>query len=250
MTIDFANLGRVSQRLPQPVRTGLNTDIRLSIYGDQIVKLLGTGKHTLADEGSYFCTTNPTIGTALAYGVITAFSDTAALFILANSSNDSDQGLVRVYPDYLRIIPTVAPASATSGQFAIKLDSAIRAPTANNVALTIANPNMDISQQSASAARAWAASGGTATVPAASAVARTVSRGVIRSVIPAIGDELVIAFGQADIAGGVSGANARVVCQAPPCVLGPQDTMVVYVWFPANATTALSFEMEAGWWER
>lgn len=250
MSIDFSNLARVSRRLPQPARNGDSTDMRATIYGDQIVAPIGNARHTLADEGSYFCATNPTIGTGLAYGVITAFSDTAALLVVGNGASDNDMEAPRLYMDYVRIIPTVAPASATSGQFAIKLDNVSRVPSANNATLSPVSPNMDISQPAGTVAKVWAASGGTATVPASGAYARTVGRGAIRSVIPAVWDDLVIAFGMGDISSGVSGANARVVSQAVPVVLGPQDYMVLYVWFPSNATTALSYELEMGWWER
>ena len=50
--------------------------------------------------------------------------------------------------------------------------------------------------------------------------------------------------------GGRSGVPGRRVSCIPPVILGPNSALTVYAWFPGNATTGLSFELEMGWWER
>lgn len=249
MALDLVFTGEISRTQPQAgIDHTESGAMRMSRYDEPYMLQSMSSKHVVADEGAYFTGMNGTIGTGLAYGVITAHSDTASMFILHNNSALGDPMAKRVYLDYIKIVPTVAPASATSGQYALRIDSTTRAPTANSVQITPYNPNMDSS--SPTVARLWAASGGTLTTPASSGAVRNVARGCIRSVIPAIGDELVIACGVQDIPGGVSGANARVVSNAAPIILGPQQYLQVSVWFPANAVTALSYEFDMGWWER
>src|SRR5438874_5122085 len=70
-----------------------------------------TSKHTISDEGSYFVLTNPTPGTAVASAVNASSDFTKSLFIFKNTA---PVGGLRCYLDYLKILPTVAPASATS----------------------------------------------------------------------------------------------------------------------------------------
>ena len=75
----------------------------------------------------------------------------------------------------------------------------------------------------------------------------------LRSVV---GEEMVLVCGSTDPGSypGLTAAEAvcpgrRVSC-IPPVILGPNSAMTVYAWFPGNATTGLSFELEMGWWER
>ena len=197
---------------------------------------------TLADEGSYFVATNATPGTAVNYAIQTAFSDTVAAFSMRNA--DGVNGL-RITPDYIRLICGVAPASATAGQFAFKSDATVRgsAGTTN----VPQNPNADVGQGSVMDLRY------TPTVAAASAAARLLSRGVLRGSIPIVNDEFLFVFGSVEKSSSASlaAANAqRMVIPMPPIVIGPQQTGLLHLWFPANAVTAAAFEWEVGWWER
>jgi len=53
-------------------------------------------KHLLADEGSYFIATNPTPGTALAYNIQAAFSDTVPLFYVQNNGSKANPFGIRM----------------------------------------------------------------------------------------------------------------------------------------------------------
>ena len=86
-----------------------------------------------------------------------------------------------------------------------------------------------------------------------SSSARQVGRGQLRSVIPAVGDEFMFTFGATESAGQAiisTAAAIRQTVQCAPIILGPQQFASLGLWFPGNATTAGSFEVEAGWWER
>src|SRR5712691_6449457 len=109
-------------------------------------------KQILADEGNYFVATNPTPGTAIAFAVNAAVSETAGYF-LSIKNNDPANGK-RIYPDYSRLICAVAPVSATAGDMFIKLDSA--GFTSGGSAITAVNPNYDSAATSISQINAGA----------------------------------------------------------------------------------------------
>jgi hypothetical protein len=78
------------------------TNVRGGRYGEQYVLPLISTKHLLADEGSYFIATNPTPGTALAYNVQAAFSDTVPLLYIQNNDSKANPLAKRMYLDYIK----------------------------------------------------------------------------------------------------------------------------------------------------
>jgi len=238
-----------TKRPPQPdaVNPALQ---RFDRYGAIYVSNVVPSKHVLAEEGSYFYATNPTIDTQVTYGIIAAFSDTAAAFALFNKDVAGGKS---IYPDFVRIAFTgtapVVPASAIGAKMAVRIDPASRAPTANFATLTQVNSNgLDLT---GSIASVQAFSAGTMTVPASGPSVRTVARAWLRHVIPVTQDELICIFGSLEAGGGVVGATAgRVVSAANPVVIGPQEWGLFHIYFPSNATTAAAFEYDLGWFER
>ncbi len=251
---DTNEIGRVSRALPQATPDGQPSIQRLGRYGGNMVENVIPTKHTLADEGSYFVSTNPTPGTALAYNVQASFSDTVPFIYIFNKSLPGDAANKRIFLDYIKLICTVAPASGTNAQFAAKSDSIARALTTNNtIAITPVNPNSDIGASSIATVNAQNSATASA-IAAASAGARTVARGSVGS-IPIINDELVFIFGSM-VDGAYPGSTAaqtiasRKVSVCPPLIIGPQQSLTAHLWFASNATTGLSYEFEMGHWER
>jgi hypothetical protein len=249
---DVNPTGRVSRVLPQ-----VNQDLslvqnqRLSRYGEPYVQSLVPTKHILADEGQYFVVTNPTIGTGVAQALLTSFTNTSALFVIKN--NDAPGGK-RIYFDYMRLLLTAAPAAGVSLEFALQLDSASRAPTAGNVAVTPVNVNSD--STAASVANVQAFNAAALTVPAPGSTARTVGRCRIPTGINVVGDEYVLQCG-VDCPGSSSPLTAiratqpaRLIAGSAPIVIGPQQSLVIYRWALTETTTAPSYEYELGYWER
>lgn len=235
--------GSVRRAKPALLLDGAESPVRLGRYGETISSSLFPGKQALADEGSCFVATNPTPGTALAFAVNATYDATKSLIAIRNLDS---VGSRRVYLDYIKLIPTVAPASATSAHFALWLDSGNKY-TSGGTAITPVNVNADDTAQSVSSV--ILASGGATLVT--TAAARLVARGVLRSVIPAVHDELVIAAG-ADAGAATSSATAagRNVSVVPSVVIPPQGCLLVNVWFPSNAVTGLSYEAEVSLFER
>lgn len=231
---------KTQRALPTANADGSQTQIRGGRYGEQHVLPIGNGVYPLAEEGSYYKAMNPTIGTAITYPVTAAFSATAGCAFLIRNTSASSTG-PNIYLDYVRFTITVAPASSTSAQFAIVLDPANRY-TSGGTSLTPTSPNLSITPASVASVNV-----GTLTTTAASGSARNTSRGSFKAAIPVVGDSFTLNFGAVDAVASNSGTQ-----QGGPVVLGPNanHSMLVHLWFPANATTGASFEVDAGWWER
>jgi hypothetical protein len=214
-------------------------------------------KHVLADEGSYFVTTNPTPQTVLAYGAAgtqAAFSDTVPFMQLINTGNPGDPAAPLVWFDYLKLIQIggTAPATTTSVGFAIKVDNGFRAATAGTpVTATPVSPNMNLATAQP-AARLVYFTGAVATIPAASAAARLVARGTLKGGPTLVLDEYTISAGAVDGTpmGGYLTAVAAYNTRVPPIGIGPGQSMTIHLFFPGGATNPFSYEFELGHWER
>lgn len=253
MSIDFSNLARVSRLAPQRQADANEVEMRCDPYGNQAVNVFLGTKHNLTDEGCYVVATTPTPGTAVAYGssgTQTSFSDTTGFVVWYNGAQATLDNAPRMYLDYLRILVSgTVPASSTSTQFAIKIDSISRAPTAN--ATQITPVNLLLATPNATYGKFWVPSAGVPTVPASGPNARLVSRGTLRTGISVTLEEYELRFGTVDgVAGGVQSAAGKFVNTAPPVVLGPGESAVLFLWQPSGATNALSCEIETAWIER
>jgi hypothetical protein len=249
--MDISIKGVVHRARPDANPEYTDEEIRLTKYGEAMVASVCPTSHIMADEGSFFTAYSPTPGTGLAFAITAAASDTAGNFLLIkNNDNVSDSpNNKRIYLSYIKLICTVAPVTATAGQFKMNCDGFLTARyTSGGTVLTPQNLNMDLSSSSISQVYA-----GALTTVALSNSARQVGRGVLRTVIPAVNDEYIFHFGSVDWEANQSLATATAIRESIPCppiILGPQQSFTLGLWFPGNATTAGSFEVECGWWER
>lgn len=205
-------------------------------------------RQVLADLGKYFTATNATPGTGVNHVVSAAYSATVSAFTLRNGGA---VGAPQIYLDYIRLVVTQAPASATSAQFATFLDSTLRGSAGTVLSGNCASLNQETNQATTSVADLRY----TPTTAAAGANAYQHGRGAIRSVIPVVNDEFLFVFGAADAPGsvGIAGTTAiRTVIPCAPVILGAatNQTFLLHLWFPGNATTPAAFEFEVGWAER
>lgn len=256
MSVGIENIATASRSLPQPVQDRDSISMRTTRYGDQVVQLIGSGRHSLADEGSYFVANNATPGTPVAdgAGASTSFSATRAFFLM---NNKDSAGGKRIYLDYMRLIlGGTAPATTLSLHFAFFLDYISRDPTTatQRTLVTPVNTNGDSGVQSVCQFASFNSS--TMTNPAAGANVRQVGRCVLPTSLGIAGDEYLIKFGGEEIGSypGMtairSAATARVVSQAPPVIIGPGQWFTAHRWWLTETTNIANFEMEVGWWER
>lgn len=225
------------------------TNVRLGKYGESGCNNYFSEKQMFADEGSYFVTTNPTPGTAISGTVAATYANTAGWFFFQNWNA---AGGPNAYLDYLKLIPTVAPASGTTAYFAVIRDVATplatQITTAHYATATPVNVNGAASvtsrcvlgyQNNATASTNIAPS-------AASAIIGRASMGGI----PVIGDELVLKFGSTESGAypGLTAAEAvcggRKVSILPPVVVAPGQQIMIVPFFLNNAATGMSYEFE------
>lgn len=225
---------------------------RGSVFADKAVVPYGGSMRQLScDEGSEFVASNPTIGTGVAYALTTAFNDTTgAMFALFNKN---PAGGKTIFLDFLKLLLTAAPTATVSMEFAVKLDTKDRSPTAGATPIVPVCTNGNISDDGGLVVQAFNAAG--VTVPASGSAARTVARARIPTSLGIIGDEYLLQFGAQDPAGmvipGLTAARAtavaRLTAAAKAVGIAPQQWAVIYMWWLTAATTAPSFEYELGY---
>ena len=92
-------------------------------------------RQAVAASSNYYVATNPTPGTGVLFGTVTAFSATAdGLFTIANTNAAGGR---TIQLDALTLmISGTAPTATTVQKLAVYVESGIVAPSAGNVAIT------------------------------------------------------------------------------------------------------------------
>lgn len=238
------------RKKPGPVSGGSELDARADQYGNAMVIPLGGKQHGLADEESYFIATNPVPGTGLAtIAALQTLVDTSPFILIQNGDAASADGPAsRLYLDYVKLEATAPGTAGTSIRYAVKTDVA-RADryTSGGTQLTPQNPNQDSS--AASPDKIYCG----ALVAAAAPQSRLLGSGLLRPVIPVIGDTYMINFGGLDPSVGgliTSGTTIAAVTKPHvPVILGPQQWCAIHL-FLASQSAASSYEVEIGYWRR
>ena len=220
--------------------------IRRSGYGDAYV--LDVNERAIkAEEGSYYTVTNPTIDTAAACGIITAYVVTTPLFLVSNTAAAGGRVITL---DALKLLVTVAPASATNWKYVVDVDSSTRLSTAPTGGANRAIKNVNPSKPNDAEATVYAFTGGTVLTVMAAQDARTIGNGRIAMSIPIALDELVIQFGGPQVASSPATAVSRRIATCPPVVIPPGCSAAIHMFGTSNAATGLSAEYELSFWQR
>lgn len=224
---------------------GVNAYVRGDRRRHAFVNSIIPTKHLLSAEGSAWGVTTPTPGTAVTYALQTTFSDTVGFVAVRNID---PVGGRTVTIDKLRIITVAVAATVTSVEWAVKIDNINRTPTAGFTTLSPANTRFG---GAAPAAQVFIPNAGSLTVPAASAAARLIGRGTLRSVIPVAKEVWSIFFGAVESVGLSAGTTAGSYADhASAFTLNPGDTAMIHLWQPGAATTTPTFELEISGWDR
>lgn len=248
MSLDVTLNVEVDRQIPDAESDGTEKPFRGGRYGEGYILPLAPTMHWISDEGTYQIATTPTPGTSIAFAVNTGVSETAGNYLyLKNNDVQGNARAQRLYLHYIRLIMTAVPAAGISGHFFVKVDNRDRYAS-GGTQLAPANGNIDGGAGTISQAYV-----GAITTLAPTPSARLLSRGVLRSVIPVVNDEYIFKFGGIEMGdsstlGGI--VAQRMVIPCPPVILGPQSNMCLQLWFPSNAVTPASFEVEMGWFER
>lgn len=234
---DTVVYGKSYEERPTARADSSDTGIRVSKYGDVAVEPAERAAVKAALDGRAFVATNATPGTAIAIAVKATHDDEKAELAIQNNSSKA------IILDQVRLICTVAPASATDAHVLVILDTADRAVATDGTALTVKNPNTGSTELHADVV----ARAGLLAPSATTTTERQVARSQLRSVILVAGDELILRFGDdapqpaVDIAGTTA---KKVVTNLPALVIAPGSVALFHLWFANNATTGASFEVE------
>lgn len=225
---------------PNTDTTQAGTSVRTGRYAEQYVLPLTHKELYALDEGTYFTAITATPGTGVVGPVSTTFLETKAMLTLYNGGQN------RIYPQYLQFHDTSVSVTDTRLQFTICLDTGNRY-TSGGTALTIANCNMDSSNQSAGIATQ-----GALVTTAATGSRRIIGHQTYRGTVDVVEDTIAFVFGGA---GGTNSSNSRtatvqeMVRTLPPVCIGPGQTFLVHHWATAIGT-GMTAEVIFGYIER
>lgn len=244
------NWGLTGRALPSAVSDSAYGPMRVSRRGDVSVQSLTGGKlHGLADEGSYFVATNPTVATGIA-GIAAADGYNAAetLFLLYNQSTESEN--IRLYLDFLELQCTVVDTNGTDVRFDHHIDTGDRF-TSGGTNITPVSPNMD----SSASAKGRLRFGAVVSTSASSSVRYLGGRQLASTDLVA-NDLMLFTYGgsnsfSAQTTGLTEEATAERMWQVgcPPVVLGPGDSYLFTINC-ASQSGAATWTFNCGWWER
>jgi hypothetical protein len=200
-------------------------------YGAQVIA--ATGLDGLAEEGSLFVARNTTLGTGMTWvAAQTAYGATAPNFHIRNTAVAGGKS---IYLRSLKMLVKAVATGTTANYYAAVLDTCLRAiGTDNTVAITPVNVNGNASNSLDALINAQN-SATVSVMSAATAGARVLAHGSLGGIC-VVGEELNIVFGgQAGggtYASAVSGAGCpgRRVSNAPPIVIGPQQSLSLMFW--------------------
>jgi hypothetical protein len=211
--------------------------------------------HTMygeCEEGGYCTAGTPTPGTGVSYTIQTSFSDTVPFLYFYNPGTNG----YWMYFDFIRIITTVAGASTTSMQLALKRDTVARALGTNNTtAATVNQQNGIVGPVSPLPTVLYQSSATASAIAASSSASAFVGRCGMGG-LSIVGDDYLVAFGQtySGTPGGTAvegaGQPGSHIFSLPPVILAPFQSLTAHLWLVGNAATALSYELLTGFWLR
>jgi len=235
----LANRGR-----PAPINEGVYGPIRGTRYGELLVEDLDP--YSLADEGTYFLATNPTLGTGIAgIAATTAFDATKTLLHLMNISTSK-----RLYLDFVDLVVTAAGTNGTTTGFSMTADKGTTRYSSGGSTITPINPNL-ASSDTAEVSMKF----GALTTTAASSAVRPLGDFQVRTVIKVVNDSYRFVFGRKGMAWRLAGASldgttsAKVTIPCPPVILGENDQFLLHDW-AASQSAASSYQLRCGFWIR
>lgn len=208
----------------------------------------GPKMHPYADEGRYFMATNPTPGTGIISGAVTALADTTPLLLVKN--NNTVASGIKMYLDVLRLHVTVVGVGHTSPKLTLKTDSSQTAARYTSGGTSIgAGVNTNADSAVASAAQVYFG----AITAAAAGSARLLDTFQLASAIEVVNDTWNVDFGASSMGPKAALAdNSTTITHGyfptAPIVIGPQEHFAAHLW-AASMGTGITLQFSLGWIE-
>ena len=229
--------------------------------GCVVGRQLSDKSHKLADEGSYFITRNPAIGTGLVTTAALSTLDDTKPWLVIQNGNTVESGRT-IHLDYILMRYTVAGSGAGAFTWCTKKDLIPRYSSggsggyntgmATNVLLGPYPTKTDAPANSG--ALIWASStGANLAVGTAGPQLKTLGNGLMTSVTPTVNSSFLWNFAGCDYQQDIVSVAGAAIQQRSvihqPVSLAPGHTFLMMLAFAAQ-TTASNFEIEIGHVER
>jgi hypothetical protein len=241
---------RASRGLPGKIPNNSPGPLRGSQYGSLITLEVGSARHTLSDQATYFVAHNATndASTTLAGHADPELADADATMTKPLIHMRVDPSSIkRIYLDYLEIEVVTAPTTGAKDNWAAQLDTGATRVTSGGTALTKVNTNMQ-----STATADLVILGGAVVTGAESPSARHLGHGQTRAAIPIAGDRYQFRFGGAPSSGDnvVASAASRHLINMPPVILGATDQFLLALYSADDAIAAAGvYKVRCAWWE-
>lgn len=216
---------------------------------------IAQARQTAAALGKYFVATNPTPGTGVTTGTVTAFSATAdGLFTVYNGNPASAQNPVNIQLDYIALhLSGTAPTATTVMKMATYVESVKVTPTAGNVVVA-AQPLLPNGGATQAIINGFTGSA-MMTIPAAVGTRTLVGNTSLPTSLGITGDSYVFYFGSPIDNGSISTAvrstaAARLATNTTPVTIPPGFTAIIDWWWLTMATNGATFDYELAYFEQ
>jgi hypothetical protein len=228
---------------------------RGSDYNEQVVKLVGGGKHSFNDEGTFFTAGNAAPLTGLAgHAAPTAVptpgtTDTKPYIVIRNGNSVASR--IRMHIEYIRLTMTAIGTAGTSINYVSHVDtnttSRYSSGTVNRLVAVSPNGDLTTTSNAQIDVGPYVATAGSTTT------GRLVDHGVVRPVIGVVADVYEFEFNPAGpvpnsiITTGTTQVSLKI--RHNPVALGPLQSLLFYLHSPSQSA-ASSYEVRIGWVER
>ena len=255
---DVGVWGKVARLLSKQNSVGEQSPVlsRFGQYGELAMELISGKSSKLADEGSYYQTRTPTVGTGVAsITTPTAYVATSPYIIVTN--NNPLNGGKNIWLDYIKLNLITPGTSSTNLQYTTALDTIARYSSGGsggagtNMASILQGPlPTNTGAPTNSAALIYA---GALVAVAASPQGRVMQNGYLRTAIAVANDQYVFNFGSTDTPVDtvlVSGTAIvqRNIPHVPVCI-APGGSFLFHL-FGSSMAAATTCEVEVGHVER
>lgn len=220
-----------------------------------------TNQYALVDEGSLFTASSVLASATFAAGTgiatTTSVVDDAAtasathaqnvpVAFMQNTGQAGDPNAKSIYLQFLRMIVTAAPTSATAWNFLFRLDNTARYTSGGT---SIVPQNVNPAFGNNTAMRMYF--GAVVTALPGLATQRVVASGMVQSTIPVVKDNWLFTFGDTSMPTNVLTASAAKNLTLPcgPVIIPPGWNCTLEMWGASNAG-APAWEFELGYAER
>lgn len=210
-------------------------------------------QHILAREGSLWLCNNGQAG--IATGVAAAFAATTPTLIIQNIA---PVGGKSIYLDYVALVTTAAGGFASAGvnlQLVTVLDNTLRYSSGGTkLTSNIVSPNMNFVSGKSIADIYFGALTATVATGAARTICglRILRPAVSATVLDVIGELKVLNCGGVEqmLNGSITIANANSISHPlPPHIIGPQQSLLMYLLLNGTTPAAASYAPETSHWE-